>query len=118
MPLTLDFKETVLLRAKQDPDFRRAILKEAVACILSGDLATGKSMLRDYINATTGFAGLEGQTGIPSKSLMRMLGIRGNPSAENLSKILAALKDSEGVEFDLQLHPWKSVKANRLSRST
>jgi hypothetical protein len=28
-----------------------ALLREAVECLLSGDLDTGKAILRDYINA-------------------------------------------------------------------
>jgi hypothetical protein len=28
MPLTRKFKETVMLRAKQDPDFRRELINE------------------------------------------------------------------------------------------
>ena len=50
-----DFKETVLARAKRDPAFREGLLKEGVECLLSGDVDTGKVVLRDYINATIGF---------------------------------------------------------------
>ena len=38
--------------------------------MLAGDLATGKAVLSDYINATIGFEEL-GHTGTPPKSLMR-----------------------------------------------
>jgi hypothetical protein len=31
------------------------LLKEGVECLLSGDVETGKTVLRDYINATIGF---------------------------------------------------------------
>ena len=41
--------------------------------MLAGDVATAKTILRDYINATLGFADLAEATCIPSKSLMRML---------------------------------------------
>ena len=50
--------------------------------MLSGDIATAKTILRDYINATIGFNALAEVTHIPSKSLMRMLGPAGNPRAE------------------------------------
>ena len=70
-------------------------------CILSGDLESGKAVLRNYVNATAGFRGLEEQTLIPAKSLMRMLGPNGNPSAANLTKILSSLQRSEGVAFEL-----------------
>jgi hypothetical protein len=103
MPLTHDFKETILARARRDPDFRRALLREAVQCIVGGDLATGKAVLRDYVNATVGFQDLEKRTLIPAKSLMRMLGPKGSPSAANLSSILTALQKAEGVHFELAL---------------
>ena len=47
--------------------------------MLTGDTATAKTILRDYINATVGFAEVAEATHIPSKSLMRMLGPTGNP---------------------------------------
>src|SRR5258708_39697423 len=101
MPLTHDFKETIRARAQREPAFRRALLREAVECILQGDLRTGKAVLRDYVNATVGFHNLERRTRIPAKSLMRMLGPNGSPSAANLTSILTALQKTEGVRFEL-----------------
>ena len=101
--LTHDFKETIRARAQRDPDFRQALLREAVECVVNGDLATGKVVLRDYVNATVGFQGLERRTRIPAKSLMRMLGPKGSPSAANLSSILTALQRTEGVQFKVSL---------------
>ena len=103
MPLTHDFKENIRARAERDVDFRHALLREAVECVIKGDLATGKAVLRDYVNATVGFQDLEKRTRIPAKSLMRMLGPKGSPSAANLSSILVALQKAEGVEFELTL---------------
>jgi DNA-binding phage protein len=101
MPLTHDFKETIRARARKEPKFRQALLREAAECYLEGDLATGKAMLRDYVNATLGFVKLEKRTDIPAKSLMRMLGPKGSPSAANFSSIFTALQKSEGVRFEL-----------------
>ena len=103
MPLAHDFKETIRARAQRDPNFRQALLREAVECILNGGLETGKAVLRDYVNATVGFQGLERRTQIPAKSLMRMLGPKGSPSVVNFSNILTALQKSEGVHFELSL---------------
>jgi hypothetical protein len=103
MPLTHDFKETIRARAQRDPDFRQALLCEAVECIIYGDLTTGKAVLRDYVNATVGFQNLEKRTHIPAMSLMRMLGPKSSPSAANLSIILTALQKTEGVHFELAL---------------
>ena len=52
MPLTYDFKQTIRARAQRDSAFLQALLRESVECILNGDLETGKSVLRDYVNAT------------------------------------------------------------------
>ena len=70
--------------------------------MLAGDVATAKTILRDYINATVGFADLAEATHIPSKSLMRMLGPAGNPRADNLFEIVSFLQRSEGVRFEIK----------------
>jgi predicted XRE-type DNA-binding protein/DNA-binding phage protein len=97
MALTRDFRETIQARARRDAAFRKALLKEAVDSMLAGDVDTGKSVLRDYVNATIGFAALGAATGKSPKSLMRMLGPEGNPQARNLFEIVAYLHESEGV---------------------
>ncbi len=102
MPLTRDFKETVRARAARDPRFRKELLREGVQCMLAGDTATGKTILRDYINATVGFAELSDATQIPAKSLMRMLGPDGNPRADNLFQIVSFLQHREGVSFQIK----------------
>ena len=71
-------------------------MREAVESYLNGDLETGKAVLRVYVDATVGFQALEEQTEIPAKSLMRMLGPKGSPSAANFSSILTALQKAEG----------------------
>ena len=97
MPLTHDFKETIRARAQQDPDFRQALLRESVECIINGDLETGKAVLRNYVNATVGFQNLEKRTRIPAKSLMRMLGPKGNPRANNLLTMIGKLQRVSGL---------------------
>ncbi len=102
MALTRDFKETVQVRVERDPAFREALLKEGVECLLSGDVDTGKIILRDYINATIGFEELGGLTDKSPKSLMRMFGPRGNPQARNLFEIISCLLKREGFHFELR----------------
>jgi DNA-binding phage protein len=101
MALTRDFKETVMARAQRDPAFREALLTEAVELLLAGDLETGKAMLRDYINATVGFETLAVKTGTPPKSLMRMLGAKGNPRASNLLGIIGTLQQVAGLQLEV-----------------
>jgi DNA-binding phage protein len=99
MALTKEFKETVKARAARDPAFRAALLTEAAEHLLAGDLETGKAVLRDYINATVGFEKLAKATGTPPKSLMRMLGPKGNPRASNLLTMLGKLQRVSGVHL-------------------
>lgn len=102
MPLTRDFKETIQGRASRDARFREALLKEAVDVLLSGDMETGKTVLRNYINATVGFDKLATVTKKSPKSLMRMLGPKGNPQARNLFEIVVYLQKREGMRLKVR----------------
>jgi len=102
MVLTRDFRETVRERAQRDPAFRQAMLEESVECLLAGDLEVGKSILRDYVNATVGFESLAKRSGKSPKSLMRMLGPDGNPQARNLFKLIGHLQQCEGVHLQVR----------------
>jgi DNA-binding phage protein len=103
MALTRAFKETIQARIRKDRKYRKELLREGVECLLAGDLETGKAILRDYINATIGFEELSHLTGRPSKSLMRMLGPRGNPQARNLFEVIGQLPRTEGLHFAVSL---------------
>ena len=102
MALTREFKETIRARVQRDPAFREELLKESLECLLSGDVDTGKALLRDYINATIGFEELSNLTDKSPKSLMRMLGPKGNPQARNLFEIIGYLQNREGVHFEVR----------------
>jgi hypothetical protein len=102
MPLTRYFKETIQERARRDAAFREALLKEAVDALLAGDMETGKTVLRDYINATVGFEKLGSVTKKSPKSLMRMLGPKGNPQARNFFEIVAYLQKKEGLRLKVR----------------
>src|ERR1700684_1578148 len=102
MALTRDFKQTIRARVKRDPGFRKALLREGIENFLSGDVETGKIILRDFINATVGFTKLSDVTQRSAKSLMRMLGPRGNPQARNLFELAAYLQESAGVRFEVR----------------
>ncbi|HME56725.1 MAG TPA: hypothetical protein VKF63_00185 [Terracidiphilus sp.] len=103
MALTREFKETVRARVQRDPAFRKALLIEGVEAFLSGDVETGKAVLRDCINATVGFGEVAKAVKRSPKSLMRMLGPGGNPQAKNLFEILAFLQREEGVHLKVKL---------------
>jgi len=102
MPLTRDFRETVVEAAQRDPAYRRGLLTRGIGFILSGepeDVAVGKSLVRDYINATIGFKELGLQLDKKPKSLMRMFSATGNPRLDSLACVLAALQEHEGIHF-------------------
>jgi DNA-binding phage protein len=105
MPITRDFRKTILRRAEHDANFRRHMLAEAVNELLSGDLDAGKAILRDYINATITFQELGRKLKKSSKSIHRMLGPRGNPRADNILEIIKILQEHEKVKLQ--------VKANK-----
>jgi DNA-binding phage protein len=110
MALTRDFKETIKRRVQRDPAFRKALLREAAESMLSGDMDTGKAVLRDYINATVGFPEVAEAPHIPSKSLMRMLGPTGNPRANNIFDIMAFVQHHEGVRFQVKTEAEKQKR--------
>lgn len=102
MPVTREFRKTVLARAQIDSRFRQVMLTEAINELLTGDLAAGKAMLRDYINATITFDRLAKALKKPSKSLQRMLGPRGNPTAESIFGIIKVLQGAEQVQLQVK----------------
>ncbi len=102
MALTRSFKDTVQARVQRDPAFREALLAEAVDAFLAGDIDTGKTVLRDFINATIGFEKLASATGTPPKSLMRMFSPSGNPNARNLFGVIGELQRQSGVHLHAQ----------------
>lgn len=102
MPLTRDFKETVKARAAHDTAFRAALLSEAVELLLADDVATGRAVLRSYINATIGFDDLASKIGKPVKSVMRMFGPNGNPTAQNLFAVIHQLQKATGVSLGVR----------------
>ncbi|WP_342804278.1 transcriptional regulator [Bradyrhizobium sp. CSA112] len=96
MPLTRNFRDTVRVRAEREPAFRRALFQEAVQALLQGETDQGRAALRAYINATVGFDRLGEVLGRSPKSLMRMFGPDGNPTAEICSGSSARCRKRPG----------------------
>jgi hypothetical protein len=105
MAVTRSFKELVQSRVARDPDFASALLREGIDTMLTGDVDTGKAILRDYIKATVGFEKLGEATDTPPKSLIRMFGPRGNPQARNLFGIISYLQQQAGVHLHVMPEP-------------
>ena len=101
MALTTSFNDTLRKMLQESAGFRRALLKEAVGCMIAGDLETGKSVLRKYINGTIGFVKLGEKLDRSPKVLMRMFSAKGNPQARNLFEIVAYLQKAEGTVLEV-----------------
>jgi hypothetical protein len=99
MTRTKSFKDLVQGHIKRDKKFAEALLREGVDAMLSGDVDTGKTILRDYIKATVGFEKLGEATDTPPKSLIRMFGPRGNPQAKNLFSVIGYLQKRARVRL-------------------
>ncbi len=104
MPFTKDFNETIREKLQLHSEFRRAYLREGLTCLLTGDVETGKSILRKYINGTVGFIQLGADLGKSPKVLMRMFSATGNPQAKNLFEIIAYLQKREGTVLEVVDH--------------
>lgn len=99
MALTREFKETVAKRAEEDPEFRYELLLSAINELLNGEFEVAKTLLRDYINASPQFDAVAKTMNKNTKSIQRMLGPKGNPTAENLTALLKAVQKLEGIKF-------------------
>lgn len=99
MTLTKSFRGIVQARARRDIKFRQALLGEAM---LDGNLEEGRAVLRSCINATIGFEKLGTALGRSPKSLMRMFGPSGNPTAENLLAVIGVLQAKTGVRLQVR----------------
>jgi DNA-binding phage protein len=101
MPRAKRFRDLLQHQVKTDKKFAEALLREGVDAMLSGDVETGKLLLRDYIKATVGFEQLAKATGAPAKSLIRMFGPRGNPQAKNLFGVISYLQKRAGLNLSV-----------------
>lgn len=102
MALTRSFRDTVANRAKHDAAFRAALLEEALQALVDGDLDAARSLLRNCINATVGFERLSDVTHLPTKSLMRMVGPRGNPRLDNFVQVVKVLRGASEVNVTVR----------------
>jgi len=89
----------VKARAERDPAFREALLTEAVELLLSGEVETGKAILRDYINATIGFERLGARDRNAAKKPDADARTERNPRAENLLNVISTLQQAAGLHL-------------------
>jgi len=104
MPLTRDFRETVMARVKSDPAFRGELIVEATNAFLMDDMEAGKTLLRDYLNATESIADIARELQVNEKSLRRMLGPKGNPTLKNFLSLLKVCSSAERLTLEVCHH--------------
>jgi DNA-binding phage protein len=75
-------------------------------------------LLRDVIDATVGFARLGRRIDVPEELIMRMFGPTGNPRAENLIAVVAALKDQCRLSLTEHAAPLRRRTARALAYAT
>lgn len=111
MNITRDYKQTISERVNTDPAFMAAMLDEAITVFLNGEPEVARLVLRDLVNATVGFEALALELEKPSKSLHRMLSARGNPTMDNLTKIIGVLRKQLGLEIEVHTTPSRAAQA-------
>ncbi len=102
MGRTQAVEETILQRAKANPQFRAALIGEALESIAENDVPTTKSLIRDYVLASIGFEALAKDVGKKPESIKRMLSVKGNPTINNLAALLSSLKRHEGIQLHVE----------------
>jgi len=102
MPVTRACRITMMERAARDARFWQHLLIASINQLLTGDLAAGKAMLRDDVNATISFDQLARKLKKSGKSLHRMLGPQGTPTAENLFAMIKVLQAHERVQLHVK----------------
>lgn len=100
MALTREFKETVMELCK-DPEYRKALLIEALETYLEGDIPTGNALLRDYLNGCLAFGDIARKMKMEEPNVRRMVGPNGNPTVKNFFAIFNACREREGFELHI-----------------
>ncbi len=101
MAITRDYKTTITQCVESNPAFAKALLDEAMSLFLNGEPDVARLVLRDLVNATVGFETMAIKINKPSKSLHRMLSAKGNPTMDNLTKIVGVLKAQLNVTINV-----------------
>ena len=109
MALTKTYRKTVLDRIKRDPEFTAALYAEAISSLVEGDKETALSTLRDLVHAHISFKTLSKHTGFDEKALHRMLGSKGNPTMENLAKLIHVIQEDLQLSTEVEAH-WAHPK--------
>lgn len=95
-------QRNVLQRAKSSPEFRAALIGEALELIAENDVQTAKALIRDYVLASIGFEVLAKEIGKKPESIERMLSVKGNPTINNMAALLSSLTQHESIQLHVE----------------
>ena len=101
MASTRMFRETVKARIQSDDGFRYALFSHAVEVMLADDMATAKSVLKDYIDATIGFEDLATESDLTVRHLKRMFQPSSNPRAGEMFRVIGILQRHQGIQLEV-----------------
>ncbi len=80
------------------------MLNEIGRLILTADIATATSLLRDYVAATVGFPTIEAEIGKAPGSLQAQFALNARPLADDLAAVIAYLDHLEGNVPEVTRH--------------
>lgn len=100
-PRTKLFSETIHEQLEKSPSFRSAYLRGTMECLIGGEVETGKTLLRDFIDGTIGFPKLSNDLGRSPASLKRMLAPKANPPLRNFFEVTTYLLKLEGTVLEI-----------------
>lgn len=111
------FSELVQERVGHEPKYAAALLAEAMQCFSQGETSVARTVIRDVIKGSIGYAELARLTGTPETSLVRMFGPSGNPTFANVSNVIQRLLEANGAQLQVTFvsSPRRSFKTARRS---
>ena len=101
--LNRQLSPAIVLRLRSDSTCRACVLRAAAQAWLDDDVELSQGLLRRLVDATLGFEALSNLTELHPKSLVRMLGPEGNPSARHLGAVIARLAQWHGVRLTVDV---------------
>ena len=102
VPAAVAWEPVVERRVRGEPKFAEGLLEEAVLALIDNQIAIARNLLRNVIKGTLGYRELAAETGFPEKSLIRMFGPTGNPTAKNLFAVIDCLRRTARIELTVR----------------
>lgn len=102
IPAAVAWEPVVERRVRGEPAFAEGLLEEAVQALIDNDISLARNLMRHVIKGTIGYRDLSDETGFPEKSLIRMFGPAGNPTAKNLFAVVDCVRRRTKIELTVR----------------